>query len=400
MRAVVFTGAGGNEVIDLVERPDPVPSGDDVLVAVRYAGLNPADIAQREGRYPAPPGSPPDVPGIEVSGTVIACGPTARRFAIGDRVFGIVGGGGLADRVLVHERHVASVPDVLDDLAAAAVPEVFVTAHDAVMSQASFGRASFSSSTARTAGSAPPPMQIAAVSGARVLATVRDEALRDDVAKLGATVIAPDSLVERAIAEGGADVILELVGAPNLDPDLRALAVKGRIVIVGTGGGTEAPLDLRKLMGRRARLMGTVLRARPLEEKAAAVQSFAREVVPHLATGRIRSLVDRVFPAGEAAAAFDRLQSPGKLGKVLLDFEASAPVIEVGVPAEVAGERLGAVDAAGIGEAVCPFAEQCLDECFGFAVGLWSAGSGVAAADLEFLAGGGPGVGAVAVAVV
>ena len=287
MRAVVFSGPGGNEVVDLVERPDPVPTGDDVLVAVRYAGLNPADIAQREGRYPAPPGSPPDVPGIEVSGTVIACGPTARRFAVGDRVFGIVGGGGLADRVLVHERHVAAVPDVLDDLAAAAVPEVFVTAHDAVMSQAGLRPGELLVVNGANGGVGTAAVQIAAVSGARVLATVRTEALRDDVAQLGATVIAPDALVERATAEGGADVVLELVGAPNLDPDLRALAVKGRIVIVGTGGGTEAPLDLRKLMGRRARLMGTVLRARPLEEKAVAVQSFAREVVPHLATGRI-----------------------------------------------------------------------------------------------------------------
>ena len=203
---------------------------------------------------------------------MIACGPTARRFAIGDRVFGIVGGGGLADRVLVHERHVASVPDVLDDLAAAAVPEVFVTAHDAVMSQAGLRPGELLVVNGANGGVGTAAIQIAAVSGARVLATVRDEALREEVAKLGATVIAPDELVERAVAEGGADVVLELVGAPNLDPDLRALAVKGRIVIVGTGGGTEAPLDLRKLMGRRARLMGTVLRARPLEEKAAAVQ--------------------------------------------------------------------------------------------------------------------------------
>jgi len=322
MRAVVYKGSGGNEVIDLVDRLDPVPSGDDVLVAVRYAGLNPADVAQREGRYPAPPGSPPDVPGIEVSGTVIARGPTAHRFAMGDRVFGIVGGGGLADRVLVHERHVAHVPDVLDDLAAAAVPEVFVTAHDAVMSQAGLRPGELLVVNGANGGVGTAAVQIASVSGARIIATVRSEVLRGDVAELGATVIAPDDLVERATAEGGADVILELVGSPNLDSNLRALAVKGRIVIVGTGGGTEAPLDLRKLMGRRARLMGTVLRARPLEEKALAVQSFAREVVPHLATGRIRSLVDTVFPAEDAAAAFDRLESSGKLGKVVLDFGA------------------------------------------------------------------------------
>jgi len=322
MQAVVFTGAGGNEVVRLEDRPDPVPTGDDVLVAVRYAALNPADLAQREGRYPAPPGSPPDVPGIEVAGTVIACGPTARRFAAGDRVFGIVGGGGLASRVLVHERHVTGVPDRLDELAAAAVPEVFVTAHDAAMSQAGLRPGELLVVNGANGGVGTAAVQIAAVSGARVLATVRAEALRDEVARLGATVIAPDDLVDRALAAGGADVILELVGSPNLDPDLLALAVRGRIVIVGTGAGTEATLDLRKLMGRRASLMGTVLRARPLEEKALAVQAFAREVVPHLATGRINPLVDQVFPAAEAAAAFDRLQSPGKLGKVLLDFDA------------------------------------------------------------------------------
>ena len=321
MRAVVFTGAGGNEVVRIEDRPEPVPSGDDVVVAVRYAALNPADLAQREGRYPAPPGSPPDVPGIEVAGTVIACGPTARRFATGARVFGIVGGGGLASHVLVHERHVTGVPERLDELAAAAVPEDFVTAHDAVMMQAELRPGELLVVNGANGGVGTAAVQIASASGSRVLATVRAAALREHVAALGALVIDPADLVERARAEGGADVILELVGAPNLDPDLSALAVKGRIVIVGTGAGAEATLDLRKLMGRRARVMGTVLRARPLEEKAAAVNAFAREVVPHLATGRIAPIVDRVFPADDAAAAFDRLQEPGKLGKVLLDFE-------------------------------------------------------------------------------
>ena len=156
MRAIVYTGAGGNEVVSLEERATPTPSGDEFLVAVRYAGLNPADIAQRNGHYPAPPGSPPDIPGLEVAGTVIACGPTARRFAPGDRVFGLVGGGGLADHVVAHELHVTGVPEELDEVGAAAVPEAFVTAHDAVLSQAALRRASCSSSTARTAASAPP----------------------------------------------------------------------------------------------------------------------------------------------------------------------------------------------------------------------------------------------------
>ncbi len=320
MRAIVFGGAGGNEVVSLEERPDPAPSGDDVLVAVRYAGLNPADLAQRAGRYPAPPGSPQDVPGIEVSGIVVGCGPTASQFSVGERVFGIVGGGGLADRVVVHERHVTAVPERLEELEAAAVPEAFVTAHDAVMAQAGLRPGELLVVNGANGGVGTAAVQIATAAGGRVLATVRAVDLRERVAALGAMVIAPDELVERARSQGGADVVLELVGAPNVEADLAALAVKGRIVIVGTGGGTEAPLDLRKLMGRRARLMGTVLRARPLEEKAAAVQAFAREVVPHLATGRIVPLVDRVFPAAEAADAFDRLQEPGKLGKVLLHF--------------------------------------------------------------------------------
>jgi NADPH:quinone reductase-like Zn-dependent oxidoreductase len=322
MRAVTFTGAGANEVIAVVERPDPVPRGDDVLVEVRFGGLNPADIAQREGRYPAPPGAPTDVPGLEVAGTVIACGPTARRFSPGARVFGIVGGGGLADRVLVHERHVTEVPEALDELAAAAVPEAFITAHDAALTQGQLRPGELLVVNGANGGVGTAAVQIATVCGARVLATLRDRSLHEAVARLGATVAQPEELHEAARAEGGANVILELVGAPNLEPDLRALAPLGRIVIVGTGGGAATTLDLRLVMGRRARILGTVLRARPLEEKALAVVAFTREVVPHLATGRIAPLIDRVFPASDAVEAFDRLEARGKLGKVMLDFDA------------------------------------------------------------------------------
>ena len=320
MHAVTFTGAGGNEVVRLEERPEPIPAGDEILLAVRYAALNGADLAQRAGHYPAPPGSPPDIPGIETAGTVLACGPTARRFEPGDRVFGIVGGGGLADRVRVHERHVAPVPANLDDQGAAAVPEVFVTAHDAVFSLGALRLGELLVVNGANGGVGTAAVQLGVVAGARVLATVRSAAVGPEVAALGAEVISPDDLVERAGELGGADVVIELVGAPNLEHDFAALAVKGRIVIVGTGAGAEATLSLRALMGKRAQLIGTVLRARPLEEKAAAVQAFAREVVPHLASGRIVPLVDRVFPAADARAAFDRMEEPGKLGKVLLDF--------------------------------------------------------------------------------
>lgn len=318
----MFTGAGGNEVVRLEERTDPVPEGEEVLLAVRYSGLNPADLAQRAGNYPAPPGSPADIPGIETSGAVLACGPNSRRFEVGDRVFGIVGGGGHADRVVVHERHVAPVPDVLDELAAAAVPEAFVTAHDAVMTQAGLRPGELLVVNGANGAVGTAGIQIGAAAGSRVLATLRAIELRERVAALDADVVAPDELVDEARARGGADVVLELVGAPNLEHDLDALALKGRVIIVGTGAGDSTQIALRKLMGKRARLIGTGLRVRPLEEKAAAVQAFAREVVPHLASRRIAPLVDRVFPAEEATAAFDRLAEPGKLGKVLLDFGA------------------------------------------------------------------------------
>ena len=320
MRAITFNGAGGNEVVALETRPEPTPTGDDVLVAVRYAGLNPADLAQRAGRYPAPPGVPDDVAGIEVSGTVVAVGPTARRFSVGERVFGIVGGGGLASRVLVHESHVTAVPETLDELEAAAIPEVFVTAHDAVWTQAELRMGGLLLVNGANGGVGTAAIQLAVACGARVLATVRSEATRDAVAALGATVVPREEAVSLARSSGGADVVLELVGGANLSDDLDALRETGRVVIVGTGAGAEATLDLRKLMGRRARLIGTVLRARPLEQKAAAIAAFAREVVPHLRTGAIVPVVDAVFPAAEAAAAFDRLAASGKLGKVLLDF--------------------------------------------------------------------------------
>jgi putative PIG3 family NAD(P)H quinone oxidoreductase len=319
----VFTGAGGNEVVELEERPDPVPGSQDVLVRVRFAGLNPADVAQRGGRYAAPPGAPADIPGLEVSGTVESCGEGVTAWAPGDRVFGLVGGGGLADRVCVHERCVTRVPDVLDEQQAAAVPEAFITAHDAVAVQGGLrpGEVLLVHGAAGGVGSAA--CQIGVGMGARVLGTVRSEAARTAVAPLGVEPVADDGFAQavRELTGGrGADVVLELVGAPHFPGNLEALAPKGRIVVVGVGAGREVSLSLLALMGKRATLRGTVLRARALEEKAVAVRAFEREVVPGLASGRLRALVDSVFPAEEIRAAFDRLEGRGKLGKVLIEL--------------------------------------------------------------------------------
>jgi NADPH2:quinone reductase len=320
VRAVTFTGAGGNEVVAVATRPDPVPAADEVLVAARFAGVNWADVLQRQGHYPPPPGAPQDIPGLEVAGVVAATGDAVRAWRTGDRVFGLVGGGGLADRVAVHERHVTAIPASLADDIAAAVPEAYITAHDAVFTQCGLqlGETLLVNGANGAVGSAGARLGLAA--GAQVVANVRSPDSARALAGEGALVVTPEGAGERVAALGGADVVLELIGAPNLDFDFSALALKGRIVIVGTTAGQEAGISLRALMGKRASLRGTVLRARPAEEKAAAVQAFARSVVPLLAAGRALPEIDRVFPAAEATAAFDHLVRPGKTGKVLLDF--------------------------------------------------------------------------------
>jgi putative PIG3 family NAD(P)H quinone oxidoreductase len=319
VRAIVFTGAGGRDVMALEKRPDPEVGTDEVLLAVRFAGINGADLSQRGGSYPAPPGSPADIPGLEVAGSVVATGAAVRQWEIGDHVFGLVGGGGLADRVVVHERHVTRVPENLSDEEAAAVPEVFITAHDAMTTRGGLRAGDVMLVNGANGGVGTAAVQIGVAFGARhVFGSARSE--HERLAELGAEPVLPDEAVERVQAAGGADLVVELVGAQNLDGNLDALAPRGRIVIVGTGAGADAQVSLRKVMGKRAAIHGTVLRARPLEEKALAVQVFAHEVVPHLASGRMRALVDRVFPAEEAADAFDYFAAPGKFGKVLLAF--------------------------------------------------------------------------------
>jgi len=323
MRAVVYTGAGGNEVVRLEERPDPVPGSNDVLVRVTYAGLNPADVVQREGRYPAPAGSPPDIPGLEVAGTVERCGDHVLAWQPGDRVFGLVGGGGLADRVVVHERCLARVPDSLDEQAAAATVETFVTAHDAAFTQAGLRPGETLLVHGGAGGVGTAAVQLGVTAGARVLATVRSDAAGELVRELGGEPLDDDGFAAAVLAAttgAGAHVVLELVGGVHFPANLEAVALRGRIVVVSVAAGSDVEMPLLALMLKRATLQGTVLRARPLEEKATAMRAFEREVVPALRSGRLRPRVDSVYPAAEVTAALDRVAARGKLGKVLLDF--------------------------------------------------------------------------------
>ncbi len=325
MRCVVYSGAGGNEVVSCEERPDPIVGDEEVLVRASYAGLNGADVAQRNGHYPAPPGWPADIPGLEVAGTIEAVGAKVRGWSVGDRAYGLVGGGGLADVAAIHERCVVPVPARLDDRESAAIPEVFITAHDAVATQAGLRSGETLLVHGASGGVGSAAVQIGVAMGATVIGVSRHAEGRALVERLGGTAIDADGWSERVLeltGQHGADVILELVGAPNFAGDIQAIARRGRIAIVGIGAGQKVELGLRDLMTKRATIFGTTLRARPLEEKIAAIQAFHRECGPHFDAGRMQPIIDTTFPWEQAADALARMEGAGKTGKVLLDFTA------------------------------------------------------------------------------
>jgi NADPH2:quinone reductase len=310
MRAVTIR----EQQIAIEEHPDPVPGSGEVLVRIRAAGLNGGDIMQKRGLYPAPPGSPQDIPGMELAGEVAALGPGVPRFAVGDRVMAIVGGGAQAELAVVQERQLMPVPEVLDWAAAGGLPEVFTTAHDALFAQAELRPGEHLLVHGGAGGVGTAAIQLARAVGARVTATVRREQSREQVAALGAAAIAPQEFGEH----GPFDVVLELLGAPNLPANLGALATGGRIVVIGVAAGVKAELNLLALMGKRARIHGSTLRARPLEQKALAARHLEHEVLPLFDDGRLQVPIAATFPLDRAAEAYDRFAAGGKLGKLVL----------------------------------------------------------------------------------
>jgi putative PIG3 family NAD(P)H quinone oxidoreductase len=298
----------------VLEHPDPEPGTQEVLVRVRAAGLNGADIHQLAGRYPAPPGEPQDIPGMELAGEVVALGPKATRFSEGDRVMGIVGGGAQAELAVVHERVLMPVPERLPWVEAGGAPEVFTTAHDALVTQAGLlpGERLLVHGAAGGVGTAA--VQLAHALRARVTASVRRPELREDVAAFGAEVIAPEDFA----AHGPFDVILELVGAPNLAENVSALATRGRISVIGIGAGAKAELNLGLLMYKRGRILSSTLRSRPLEEKALTARAVERSVLPLLADGTLRVPIAATYPLDQVAEAYERFVAGGKLGKIVL----------------------------------------------------------------------------------
>jgi NADPH:quinone reductase len=312
MRAVTIR----EKQIVIEEHPDPVAGSGEVLVRVRAAGLNGADMMQRRGLYPAPPGSPQDIPGMELAGEVLEQGPGAERFTIGDRVMAIVGGGAQAELAVVHERQLMPVPDSLDWLAGGGLPEVFTTAHDALITQAGLRPGERLLVHGGAGGVGTAAIQLGHAIAAQVTATVRREDLRPAVTALGARVIAPEDFA----AHGPFDVVLELVGAPNFTENLTALSTGGRIAVIGVSAGAKTELNLLALMGKRARIHGSTLRARPLEEKALAARAVEREVLRLFEMGLLRVPIAKVFALEQAADAYDHFAAGGKLGKIVLEI--------------------------------------------------------------------------------
>jgi len=325
MRAAVITKPGGPEVIEVQDRPTPVPGHEQVLVRVHASALNRADLLQRRGAYPAPPGAPPDIPGIEFAGEVVALGPGARELREGDRVFGLVGGGAHAEYLVTHERAVARVPDTLAWDEAGAVPEVFITAHDALR-QAPARPGETVLVHAAGSGVALAAAQLCRAWGMRTLGTARTAdklerarafgvdaglALGDDLAPLAGFVAAH--------TDGrGADVALDLVGGPYLGATVGVMAPLGRVVLVGTMAGARGELDYARLLRHRLTLRGTVLRARPIEERIAVTRYFGTEVVPALASRVVRAVIDSRFSLDDLPRAHERLESNATFGKVVV----------------------------------------------------------------------------------
>ena len=304
--------------ISVEDHPDPEPGYGQVLVKVRAAGLNGADMMQRRGRYPAPPGDPQDIPGLELAGEVAALGPGATRFDVGDRVMAIVGGGGQAELAVVHERQLIPVPDTLDWPQAGGFPEVFTTAHDALFTQAGLQAGDRVLVHGAAGGVGTAAVQLASLAGATVTATVRDEGKRDAVKELGAhAVIDPEGFADH----GPFDEIVELVGAPNLGDNIKALATRGRILVIGISAGAKAELNLALLMAKRGVVMSSTLRARPLEEKCATARAVGHHVLPFVRRGDIRVPIAETFSLDRVEEAYDRFAGGGKLGKIVLTME-------------------------------------------------------------------------------
>jgi len=327
MRAVVLHEHGGPEVLRVEEVPDPVPGPEEVVVEVVGSALNRADLLQRLGLYPSPVAATHEIPGLELAGRVARRGARATMWEPGDAVMGIVAGGGYAEEVAVHERQLVPVPASVRLVDAAAIPEVFITAWDALVLQGGLASGRWALVHAGASGVGTAAIQIARAIGARVAVTC-SAAKMDACRALGADVVLErtphDWLGDaKAAVPDGFEVILDVVGGDELRRNVDALARRGRIVQVGTMGGGDTSINLGALMVKRASIQGTVLRARPIEEKIAVSRRFAAEVVPLFDRGALRPVIDSRFPLERVADAHRHMEANANVGKILLDVRPS-----------------------------------------------------------------------------
>jgi NADPH:quinone reductase-like Zn-dependent oxidoreductase len=310
VRALVISDGG----VFWDERPPPVPGPDELLVRVEAAGINRADLLQRAGLYPPPPGLPLDQPGMECAGVVEEVGDRVRTFAPGDRVMGLLGGAAQAELALLHERLTLPVPPAMSMAEAGGFPEVFYTAYDALFSQAGLAMGERLLVTGAAGGVGMAGIQLGLCAGASVVASARDSGVHDRLTALGATSAGPVD----AFGLGPFDVVLELVGGDSLPRALAGLAPRGRVVVIGTGDGSRCELDMSRLMSRRAKIMGSTLRARPLEDKALVTIAVKHHVLPFVDQGRVKVVVEAAFPFEQAQEAYERFAAGGKFGKIVL----------------------------------------------------------------------------------
>ena len=324
MRAVVITRFGGPEVLEVRNVLRPEPESNEVLVRVQASALNRADLLQRRGQYPAPPGAPADIPGMEFSGEVHAIGASVRLWKPGQRVIGLTGGGAYAEYLVAHERTLAEAPPNLSWPELAAIPEAFITAHDALWMQARLRPSERVLTHAVGSGVGLAALQLTRAMNAIPYGTSRtaDKLQRAKALGLESGFVVPDPPTPAAGNEwskdGGFDVVLDLAGGAYTNASLHALALQGRIVLVGTMAGAKAELDLGLMLGKRAKMIGTVLRARPLEEKIAVTRAFADQVLPLFTNGVLCPIIDSEFSMQDVGRAHERMESNETFGKIVL----------------------------------------------------------------------------------
>ncbi|MEA2706856.1 MAG: NADPH:quinone reductase [Gemmatimonadaceae bacterium] len=327
MKAVIITRPGGPEVLEIQERPKPEPGVGQIRVRVRASALNRADLMQRAGNYPVPPGASAEMSGMEYSGEVDAIGPAAALWKIGDRVMGIVVAGGHAEYLCVHEREAMPAPRTLSWENVAAIPEAFLTAYDALFNRLGLRPGETVLIHAAGSGVGTAALQIARVTGARVVGTARSADKLERAKELGLDIAIDASRgewaaqVDAAIGAERVDAVLDLVGGNYLEGNLRVVGSLGRIVVVGLTSGATAPFNMGILLRKRLTIVGTMLRGRPLEEKIALARDFSERMVSFFDTGRLKPVVDRVFSFEQIRAAHELMESNKTFGKIVLRWD-------------------------------------------------------------------------------